>query len=102
MKAFFCKLIPPRPTFAHDMSAAEAKLMQEHAVYWRGRMEKGQVVTFGLVADPMGPYGIGIVEVETDADVQALTMMTRRSERTSGSRSRCIPCPVARSTGRTL
>jgi len=74
VKAFFCKLIPPRPTFAHDMSEADAKLMQEHAVYWRGGMEKGQVVTFGLVADPKGAYGIGIVEVETDADVQALTM----------------------------
>ncbi len=37
-------------------------------------MEKGQVVTFGLVADPKGAYGIVIVEVETDADVQALTM----------------------------
>ncbi len=52
VRAFFCKLIPPRPTFAQDMSEAEVKLMHEHAEYWRGLMEKGQVVTFGLVADP--------------------------------------------------
>lgn len=47
--------------------------MQEHAVHWRGWMEKGRVVAFGLVGDPAGAYGIGIVEVETESEVQALT-----------------------------
>jgi uncharacterized protein len=73
MKTFFCKLIAPRPTFALDMSEAEAKLMQEHAAYWKGCMEKGQVVAFGLVADPAGPYGIGIIELESDAEAQRFT-----------------------------
>lgn len=73
MKTFFCKLIPPRPTFTQDMSELEAKLMQEHAAYWKGWMDKGQVVAFGLVADPAGPYGMGIVEVENDADVHRFT-----------------------------
>ena len=72
VKTFFCKLIPPRPTFAQDMSEAEAKLMLEHAVYWRGWMEKGQVVAFGLVADPAGAYGIVIVEVDDDSGLRTL------------------------------
>ncbi len=73
MKTYFCKLLPPRPTFAQDMSEAEMKVMQEHGVYWRGLMEQGQVIAFGLVADPAGAFGIGIVEVESEADVQRLT-----------------------------
>jgi len=50
MKTFFCKLVPPRPSFAQDLSEAERKLMQEHAAYWREWMEKGHVVAFGVVA----------------------------------------------------
>ena len=55
------------------MSEAEAALMQEHALYWRDWMEKGRVVTFGLVADPGGAYGIAVVEVDDDAEVRSLT-----------------------------
>ena len=73
MKAFFCKLVAPRPTFAQDMSPAEAALMQQHAVYWKEWMDKGRVVTFGLVADPAGAYGIAVVEVDDDAAVHRLT-----------------------------
>lgn len=47
--------------------------MQEHAAYWKGWMDKGRVIAFGLVADPAGPYGMAIVEVENDADVHRLT-----------------------------
>ena len=73
MQTFFCKLIAPRPTFAMDMNEAEAQLMNEHAGYWRSWMEKGNVVAFGLVADPAGPYGIGIIEVEDAAAARNLT-----------------------------
>jgi YCII-related domain len=73
MKTFFCKLVPPRTTFAQDMSDAEASLMQAHATYWRGLMDEGLAVGFGLVADPAGAYGIGIVEVDDEAAVQTLT-----------------------------
>ncbi len=72
MKYFLCKLIPPRPTFAQDMKDAEAKLMQEHAVYWKGLMERGLVIVFGPVADPNGTYGVAILEVGEEVDVNAL------------------------------
>jgi hypothetical protein len=72
MKHFFFKLIPPRPTFAQDMTEREAQLMQEHAVYWRGLMEQGFVVAVGSVADPKGVYGIGVLELDDEAVPHAL------------------------------
>lgn len=73
MKTFFCRLLPPRPTFAQDMSAAEAKAMQEHAVYWRECMARGQVVVFGLVADPAAAFGVVIIEVADEDEARRLT-----------------------------
>jgi len=73
MKYFLCKLIPPRPTFAQDMTDAEAKLMQQHVAYWKGLMDRGLVIVFGPVADPKGVYGVSILELEEE-DVNALTM----------------------------
>lgn len=73
MKTFFCRLVPPRPSFGQDLSEAERKLMQEHAAYWREWMQRGHVVAFGVVADPAGAFGVGIVEVDDDAVVQDLT-----------------------------
>jgi len=68
-----CRLIPPRPTFAHDMTDAEAKIMQAHAAYWQELAERGTAVVFGPVADPNGVWGLGIVQVEDETDLQALT-----------------------------
>ena len=104
MKAFFCKLIPPRPSFAHDMSEAEGKVMEEHARYWDELMEQGSAVAFGVVGDPAGAYGVGILEIEDDADVHAFTTSdpTIRSER--GFRFDVHPMPFGvthtRSVGR--
>ena len=72
-QAFFCKLNPPRATFVQDMTEGERKVMQEHAVYWRGLMDQGKVVTFGFVADPSGGFGIGVIEVADQAEAQRLT-----------------------------
>lgn len=73
METFFCKLLPPRATFAQDMSAVEAKAMQEHVAYWRERMAVGKVVVFGPVADPAGSFGIAILEVSDEGEVLRLT-----------------------------
>jgi uncharacterized protein YciI len=71
MKTFFCKLVPPRPTFPTDMSAEEAKLMSEHAAYWQDWMARGNVVAFGPVWEDAGAYGIGIVQFEDDTGVRS-------------------------------
>jgi len=72
MKYFLFKLIPPRPTFPADMTPAEPQLMQEHSRYWRDLMSKGLVVVFGPVADPKGTYGIAVIQIEDDTDVNLL------------------------------
>lgn len=71
MPYFFLKLIAPRPTFAMDMNDAEKKMMQEHFLYWKDRQAKGDVLVFGPVMDPAGPFGMGIVTVENEAAARA-------------------------------
>ncbi|SRR5258706_11994208 len=66
------KLIPPRPSFAQDMTAEERAVMQQHVVYWRHLMEQGKVVVFGPVLDPNGIYGAGVIAVEDDEEAKAL------------------------------
>ena len=73
MSAFYCKLNAPRPTFLQDMSPDEAAIMKEHAVYWRGFLEKGNVVAFGLVADVGGAFGVGLVEFDTESQAREFT-----------------------------
>jgi uncharacterized protein len=71
---FFCRLNPPRPSFALDMTDEERALMEEHGAYWTGHMENGKVVVFGVVGDPAGPWGASIVEVADEGTAQALTV----------------------------
>jgi uncharacterized protein YciI len=67
MPHFFFKLIAPRPSFALDMNEAEKQLMQQHFVYWKSRQDAGEVVVFGPVMDPKGPFGMGIVAAADQA-----------------------------------
>ncbi|MGH8213998.1 MAG: hypothetical protein ACREPP_12300 [Rhodanobacteraceae bacterium] len=68
MRQFFYKLVPPRASFAQDMSADEAAMMGQHAVYWKGLIDGGlKVFALGPVADPAGVFGIGVMEVEDEA-----------------------------------
>lgn len=69
MSYFLLRLIPPRATFAQDMSDAERAVMQRHVAYWSERMAAGVAIAFGPVADPAGGWGLGLVEV---ADAAAL------------------------------
>ena len=70
---FFCKLLPPRAGFLQDMTPAEGQLMQEHAAYWKEWMGRGHVVAFGVVGDPAGVFGMGVVEFDGEADARAFT-----------------------------
>jgi len=53
---FLYKLIPPRPTFVQDMTDAERKVKQDHATYWKGLIDDGIAIVFGLVLDPGGAW----------------------------------------------
>jgi len=68
---FVLRLLPPRASFLADMSDEERGLMQAHGVYWRERMAEGKVIVFGPVADPKGPWGLGVVKVSSAAELQS-------------------------------
>ena len=72
MSLFLYKLIPPRPTFAVDMSETEKKVMQEHGVYWKGLVDKGIVIVVGPVLDPKGAWGLAIFEVDNEQAAKTL------------------------------
>jgi len=69
---FLCKLIPPRPTFPADMSAAEKQAMQKHVAYWMTHLERGKLIAFGPVADPAGAWGLALLCVDDEAELEAL------------------------------
>jgi uncharacterized protein YciI len=68
-KHYALKLLPCRPTFAQDMTSEERVIMVQHVAYWRDLMDKGMVVVFGPVMDPKGAYGLGVIEVDDEAQV---------------------------------
>jgi len=70
-KYFALKLVPCRPSFAQDMTPEERSIMQQHVAYWRDLMDKGMVIVFGPVMDPKGPYGLGVIAVDDEAEVTA-------------------------------
>jgi len=45
--------------------------MVAHISYWQGLSAQGKVLAFGPVADPAGPYGIGILVADDLAQVEA-------------------------------
>jgi uncharacterized protein YciI len=72
-KQFFAlKLIPPRPTFAQDMTDEERSIMQEHVGFWMDLMKQGKVIVFGPVLDPQGVYGFGVVAVDNEEEVKQM------------------------------
>jgi uncharacterized protein YciI len=70
MHYFLNKLIPPRPTFAQDMTEVEGKVMQEHVAYWQGLANRKIAIIFGPVLDPSGVYGIAIIETDDESVVE--------------------------------
>ena len=72
MPLFLCRLTPPRPSFALDMTEEEGALMGDHVQYWQGLLAQGSVVAFGPVADPAGGWGVSVVEAGDEAEVRAM------------------------------
>ena len=71
MSTLVLRLIPPRPDFALTMSDGERDLMGQHADHWRSRIEGGQVVVFGPVADETGSWGLCVAVVDDDDELRA-------------------------------
>jgi hypothetical protein len=65
-KHFFLKLNPPRASFTMDMSEDEQNIMRMHVAYWAPYVNDGTAIVLGPVMDPKGGYGIAVVSVESE------------------------------------
>jgi hypothetical protein len=97
---FVCRLLPPRPTFLSDMSDEERALMQAHGIYWRERMAEGKVIVFGPVADPKGPWGLGVVRVTSEAELKTFELGDPVISANRGFRYESLPMVRAIVAGR--
>ncbi len=69
---FVYRLIAPRTTFVADMTEVEKAIMGEHAAYWKELFESGRVVVFGVVIEPAAPWGLAVVEADSEDQVRAI------------------------------
>jgi uncharacterized protein len=69
---FFLRLIPPRPTFPHDMTDTERALMREHAAYTKEHFDAGRVLIYGPVLASLNAFGMGVLEVADEAEARAM------------------------------
>jgi uncharacterized protein YciI len=71
-KNFFLKLNPPRASFMMDMTEEEKSIMQKHVAYWAPYVNDGTVIVLGPVMDPKGGYGIAVVKVESEEELNQI------------------------------
>ena len=72
MKTWLVRLIPPRASFAKDMTPAESNIMEAHSNYLRGLFRRGVCLFAGPVFDPRGVYGIAVLEAENEDAARAI------------------------------
>ena len=70
--AFLNRVLPPRPTFAQDISSVEAEVMARHAAYWRDLFSRDGALAFGPVLDPEDPWGLGLLDLEDERAARAI------------------------------
>jgi uncharacterized protein YciI len=72
VKTWFVHLIPPRPTFFKDKTAAESDLMQQHLEYWKEQYAKGVLLFGGPVFEPRGMYGVIVLRAASEDEARAI------------------------------
>ena len=70
MNTYVLRLLPPRPTFATDMTDSEREMMGRHAAHWQSYVESGRMVVFGPVLEGGGGWGLGVVEADDDEEIR--------------------------------
>ena len=51
---------------------SQAAIMQAHVAYCGKLLQAGKAIVFGPVADPLGVWGLGVLQLPDDADPQAI------------------------------
>ncbi len=69
---FFVRTQNPRPTFHLVMTIEERSVMTQHVAYWSEKAAQGIAIVFGPVMDPKGVYGIGVYQVQDEAEMNEL------------------------------
>jgi len=69
---FYLKLNPPRASFTFDMTNDEKLVMQHHVSYWKPYVENGIVLVLGPVLDPKGGFGIAVIGVDDEMQLETL------------------------------
>jgi len=55
-----------------DMTADEKIIMQKHVAYWDPFVNDGTVIVLGPVIDPKGGYGIAVIRVDSEDQLNQL------------------------------
>jgi uncharacterized protein YciI len=55
-----------------DMSNEERAIMEQHVAYWKPYVDNGTVIVLGPVMDPKGGYGIAVMRVDSEEELQEL------------------------------
>lgn len=71
-KYFILYLNPARPDFAQTMTPDERNSMMQLIAYWKEYSDNGTMLVFGPVMDPQGAYGMGIIAVDSEEQLQVL------------------------------
>lgn len=70
-KQFFAVYLnPSKPDFAMTMTTEEREIMLQHVAYWTEKMNQGKVYAFGPVFETKEIYGLGVVGVENEQELQ--------------------------------
>lgn len=72
MPLFFFHLIAYRPNFAASMTDDERATMGAHVAYMQDLLQNGSLVVAGPVFDPNGSFGMGVFDVSSMDEVQAI------------------------------
>ena len=72
---FLVRLVPPRPSFPWDMTGEEQALMSRHAAYLRELTAKGACLVAGPVLDPAYPWGLAILDVESEDEARRIAYL---------------------------
>jgi uncharacterized protein YciI len=67
---YYFKLIPPRPTFPHDITGEERELMDKHSDYFQQQFDAGKLLLYGPVMAPEGAFGVAILEVADENEAR--------------------------------
>jgi uncharacterized protein len=70
--AFLYRLLPPRPTFAQEMSAEESAVMEHHVAYWQNLLNQDVALAFGPVLGPEDPWGLGLLDLDDEQAARAV------------------------------